>query len=571
MKTFTRQFTPSFGNAVTTINSGESTTFDLKCDGFKKNNNVIVTANVTVQYIIGDSVQMDIQRNGKSIIGGNQIMFDRNNTTGYQYPLGNITYTMSIIDTDFKHEKNNYEFIITAGDNSTTVLQVILSAKVMDSNLIGFQQNFPSLDQPPVDMLPFNQDYIITIPFPESKNDNVARLVNVSLNIKADTGSVVQAELLDPNGISLTGGLQNIISLNAGDPNILNYEVNINYNVVDDKSYGNAIKSKVYTLRLVNTSFIQTNDVELDFYSFYAYVVPNNRIQSVNNFPILNDPSAVDIAASGKYTHTFKSKLDGKLKNLQFLANFNTGTIGGNYTVLGNILKENKSVSNGLFPISVTGPASTLNTQITIFDENENNDPYTVEIYNMGPAIISIDFFNMIETGETGDIKTYVKSLIIPLIIPPGGGDPNLTFSSTPVTYKQYDCINSATHLPAWTIPYCSNDDNVQSFGGFDAILTITTNIPAVSSYFPLGQGVGVFVNVLYPGSGGGNISLGSIPVYYTKAKFSTGTFNSNGSGHGPIQLQLSNGNTPFSFLTDGSLSSISATLTINYHSPSYF
>jgi hypothetical protein len=417
MKTFAKQYIAPFGESVITINAGESTTFHLNCTGLKKNKSVIVTANISLQYLTGDFVHMDIQRDGQSIIGGSRVMFGKNDISGYTYPISNLTYTLSTVDDSLVSKNNQYQFIISSVKYQVVVLQAIFSAKIIDSDLINTNQLYPPMGQT-VSSISSLQSTKIIIPVPVSKNKHVARLINASINFTCGAGSLVQAEILNPSGVSLTGGLQNILSLGGSSPGVINYEANINYNVVDDMLYQKSSVPEYYTLHIMNNSVIeQANEIKIYFYSFYAYIIPNDNIRSVNNFIESGVPVAT-IPTNGKITQTYQSESHNSLKNLQFLASFNTGFLQGTYPVTVNILKRNKSITNGLFPLFSLGAQSTMNSQITFFDENKNNDPYTIEIYNQGPLPVNIDFYNMILTGEDGSINENNKNMIIPVTVP---------------------------------------------------------------------------------------------------------------------------------------------------------
>jgi hypothetical protein len=414
MKSYVEQYTPEFGYAVTTITAGTTQTFKISDVEVSMNEYVILSATVTTQYAIGDDLQMNIQRDGTSITNNEQIMFSKSIEQNAQYPIGVFTYTLSLVDEIASPGKHNYEFMIYEDFITVSILRMTLSAKTISNTLISVKQMYPSIGIPAF-LLPYpkyiGEDTKVLLPNVITNQKNMSRFITLNFNIIALSGSILQLEILDPNGKSLTKGLQNIVALNLSYK--VQYETNINFILLDSQKYST---SGNYTIRFVNAN-TQPNEIVINFYSFYVYLIDNKQINSLTEFPENLTSTVETIPTSGIIKKSIKLNNPVQcynLRNIQILSNFISPTITGNYNTLMDIKKCNQSIINGMFSTISFGNCSQINNHLSIYDKiNSGNPEYVIEYHNTGPDKLEIDFLNIIEIAESGKLNKHTTNSIV--------------------------------------------------------------------------------------------------------------------------------------------------------------
>lgn len=421
MKTYTEQFLADFGTCVTTINPGDNYSFKVKNVEFNKNQSAIVTANVAVQYDVNNEIQMNVLRDGISITNGPQAMF--NTVIQASIPVSlpiNVTYTFEMVDNTIGQDNkmSNYEFIIYSAGNIPNVI-VITQANF---TVLPINNDYVSVNQehPPngtiVESLAPNASTTILIPVPKIKVDccncdkKYNRILDVNVNI-IKTGPVkLEVDILNPNDQSLTNGPQIIFESNTASTTTVTAEFNLNLSTVD---LNTAVDSSgFYKLILTNVPVLlgSTFTIDIDFYSFFAYIVDENDLKVVSLFPKQTVDAPAIILPSGakrtvdvKFDHSNNKKYD--IKTLMFMGNLVGRSIEGLElfnNILVNVNKKNNSVTDGLYNLMTLPSSVSYNVNSIVTDRNEKNDSYSVELYNVGILDVDVDFYNLVTLSSNG-------------------------------------------------------------------------------------------------------------------------------------------------------------------------
>jgi hypothetical protein len=426
MTSYVEQYTSTTGTSVVNITAGNSVTYSIKNVKVYNDESVIITTNINFQYFINENITIDILRNGSSIINGKQNLFNIIMNPDYAYISQNFTSTFTVIDTN-PNSFNNYDFIITADNFTVSVFQAVFIANVINKNLISVNQQFPSSTTGDnVYTINPSTDLFINLPVNKIKKGNYSRLINACLNFIMPNAGLIEGEILDPTGNSLTNGLQKLTGI-ASNPNTTSYELNINFDIIDDNTPFDSTGN--YQLHLYNANAVPPNTTDLspyfiyvDFYSFLVYEISKCNIMIQDNYPIIDDPtSAFSIPILGSYTLKSKLKSNKKLRRFKLLLNVITDSIAGEHFLMIDVKKSGKSIINGAFPFIALTPAVEKNCQLEVYDKGNNiNDEYEIELLNIGCSPLDIDYFNLLEISENGYLNIHSDNSIIPLNQNPG-------------------------------------------------------------------------------------------------------------------------------------------------------
>ena len=420
---YVEQYVSKAGTSVITINPGTPHVFKISNVKVRSNESAIITSNINFQYFINDKILIDVQRNGNTITNGTQNLFSTTMDPGNQYPMGNFTSTFVVSDNPDKL-CNEYSFVISSSSSPITILQGTFIARIVSDKDMTSVQGIPRIPTDVFVLAPQEEKFIDLPAIKNNKNNNKkCEGTNVSLNACTNfvitNGSSAQAEIIDGNGNSLTGGLQDLTNININ-TNTQSYEVNINLNVVDFKTKG------PYKLHLKNstplffnqdgTSNLLTNIITLDYFSFTGFISNNSDVSVQSNFPILNQPAAIVIPPSG--SHVFNCNLEsksGNLRRFKLLTNVNTDFIIGEHFLLADVKRNGKSIIDGQVPFLSLSPSVGINSLFDVYDNNLSGE-YTVELLNIGPSPLSIDYFNLVELVVSGRLNVTYKKEPIPII-----------------------------------------------------------------------------------------------------------------------------------------------------------
>lgn len=440
MKTNIEQYTSEFGESVVHIPANSNYPFNLTGIIVDKNQSVILTGNVDIEYSVNSTVYMDILRNGKTIINGKQIMTTNSNINNPASTI-NFTYNLSIVDQINALAKDTYDytFVIYTDINQPLldliVLRAIFSAKVINNCLLSVAQLIPvnggssiylGIQPPNPPNLPLPTTLSVNIPQPyDNCYDNCDRIIDVTFGLYLYGTSYAQLEIINPDGVSLTNGPQTVTTITGANMNV----VNVNFSVVDDLIIKN--KNGNYVVNITNAAIKKFPIMIVNYYSFNVQLIDSKNITVVKP---KNIDGPITIPQYGKYQYELNVKnMCKKINELKLVMNLSSNSMPGSYNLFTNIKKNGKSISYNPYPLLSLFENMNSNCELLFYDYNENDcevdesNNYTIELLNNGVGPLSIDYYNLTDTKSTGKYKEILKNTIVPVLTPSTTGtNPNV-------------------------------------------------------------------------------------------------------------------------------------------------